>query len=148
MKVILLSNVKGTGKKGEVKNVSDGYARNFLLKNNLAKVATPDAVLKVQQQDKKQQKDSEAELREVQSMATALDGGLLELVAKANAEGRLFAAIGAKRLAQEIKKVYDIDVKSSQITIPVPVKEAGEHTINISFPHGLEAELTVSVTPQ
>lgn len=146
MKVILLKNVKGTGKRGDIKNVSDGFARNFLFKNNLAQLATVDAVVGLEKQEKKQKKKNEAELHQTQAIASKLDGGAIELTGKGSPEGTLYAAIGAKKLAQEIKKKYNVTVESSQITIPRPVKEVGDHTFAIALGHGLEAELTVSVS--
>lgn len=146
MKVILLKDVKGTGRSGEVKNVSDGYARNFLFKNNLARLATTNAVDGLEQQAKKEKKQAEQGLKEAQKQASILDGGVIEVTGKGSAEGTLYAAVGGKKLAKAIEMKYHVPVTIRQIVIPTPVKEVGDHTVKITFDYGLEAELIVSVS--
>ena len=146
MKVILLQDVPGTGKKGEVKNVADGYARNLLLPKKLAQAATSDALERMKQEELKRKKQSERELKDYQTVASALDGVEVTVRAKGTAEGTLYAAVGARKIADTIAAQRHVDVKPNQIVIRTPIKEAGEHKIKIEFGHGLEAELTVHVT--
>ncbi|NCO04860.1 MAG: 50S ribosomal protein L9 [Candidatus Magasanikbacteria bacterium] len=148
MKVILLKDVKGTGARGDIKDVADGYARNFLIKKGLAKHATKDSVHKIVQKEEKEQRTSKKELREQQSTAAKLDGAEIELTGKVNDEGTLYAAIGTAKIIKALKSEYGVDVKSKQITIPEPIKELGEHTIMIEFNHGLEAEVTIIVNEE
>lgn len=146
MKVILLKDVHGTGKRGDIKNVADGYARNFLLKNKLARPATKDAVSQLEKQDQKRAKANEQELKEFQGAASKLDGAQVEVQAKGSPEGTLYAAIGARKLADAIAKQHGITLKPKQLEISNPIKEIGEHSLKAVFGHGLEAELTALVS--
>jgi large subunit ribosomal protein L9 len=148
MKVILLQDVPGTGKKGDIKDVADGYARNFLLKRNLAQAGTKGALQIVKIQEEKKKKENMQELEENQKKASRLDGMGIEVVAKASEEGTLYAAIGARKLADEIKKQRGVEIDPKQLIIGKAIKEEGEHQVKVQFGHGLEAELTVVVSPE
>ena len=104
MKVIFLKDVKGTAKKGETKEVSDGYARNFLMKQGLAIMATDAELKKIDGQAKKKAKQMESELESQQKVAGRLDGEEIEILAKVSNSGTLYAAINSAKLAQAIKK--------------------------------------------
>lgn len=145
MKVILLKDVKGTGKKGEVKNVADGYARNFLFKNNLAHSASTTEMHTLSEQTTKKAKEEEIDLKSQQKAAAKLDGAEIEIKEKTNPEGRLYAAVNALKIASAIKKQLKVDVKEKQIKISEPIKEAGEYDVLAQFSHGLEAEFRVIV---
>lgn len=145
MKVILLADIKGTGKKGDVKDVADGYARNFLIPEQLVKVATTLTVEQLKAEQMRKKKESEAELKENQKSAAMIDGREIELHEKVNKEGRLYAAVSGKKIADEIKKQLKAAVSPPQIQIAAPIKENGEYTVRVLFPHGLEAELKVIV---
>jgi len=146
MKVVLLKNVPGTGQKGDVKNVSDGYARNFLLKKGLAKRATANAVDQIRAQENKRAKQQKQALKDQQRAASALDGAEFVFKEKANEQGHMYAALSPSKLAKEIKKMYDIDVKAKQIMFSEPIKEIGNYTAKILLDHGLEAECSITVT--
>ncbi|OGH79213.1 MAG: 50S ribosomal protein L9 [Candidatus Magasanikbacteria bacterium RIFOXYC2_FULL_40_16] len=146
MKVILLKNVPGTGNMGEVKDVSDGYARNFLFKKNLAKQATDDSLENLKASEAKKKKEMERDLKENQKKASKLDGENIELSAKVNDKGILYAAINQADIAVAVKKDLKTDIEADQILIAKPIKELGEHTVTIEFGHGLEAELNISVS--
>src|SRR3989339_1057153 len=146
MKVILLKNVPGTGNMGEVKDVSDGYARNFLFKKNLAKQATDDSLENLKSSEAKKKKEMERDLKENQKKASKLDGENIELSAKVNDKGILYAAINQADIAVAVKKDLKTDIEADQILIAKPIKELGEHTVTIEFGHGLEAELNISVS--
>ncbi len=146
MKVILLVDVKGTGKRGEIKQVADGYANNFLLPKGLARVATSSAVTKLQASETKKVKEQEKQLGEQQSAASKIDGAEIEVLEKVNKEGKLYAAVSANKIATAIKKQFGVDIKSKQINIEQPIKEAGEYKVKIQLGHGLEADLQVTVS--
>lgn len=146
MKVIFLKDVKGTAKKGEIKEVSDGYARNFLIKNGLVTIATDAELRKIEAQTKKKTKQMETELEIQQKIAGRLDGEEIEILAKTSNSGTLYAAINATKLAQAIKKQLSINVKPEQIKLKEPIKDVGEHSVHISFNHGLEADIRVLVS--
>lgn len=146
MKVILLKNVPGTGKKGEIKNVSDGYARNFLFKKGVAQPATAGLVQKIHASETKQAKKQEKELKTKQKDASRLDGAEISFEEKTSAAGSLYAAISSAKIARELKKRYGVDVQAKHIQIPDPIKEVGEYTITVQLKHGLEAECSVIVS--
>jgi len=146
MKVVLLQNVPGTGKKGDIKNVSDGYARNFLLKKGLAASASSGVVDQLQAQEKKREKRQKQALKSQQKAASKLDGAELSFEEKTNNIGHMYAALSASKVAKEIKKVYDIEVKVKQIMFSEPIKEVGEYTAKILLDHGLEAECSITVS--
>ena len=148
MKVILLQNVPGTGEKGDIKDVTDGYARNFLIKKNLAKPATTDIVNKLQAQEKKKAKLMEGELKESQQVTSKIDGAEIEILAKTSDGGKLCSAVGAAKIAQEIKRQLGYTIKPGQIELKKAIKECGEFEVKIKFPHGLEADLQVRVSEE
>jgi len=148
MKVILLKDVPGTGKKGDIKMVADGFARNFLFKQNFAEAATEDALLAVKNKEDKKKKQSVTELKNNQELASRLDGVEIEIIAKASGEGTLYAAISGKKIIDEIKKQFGVDIQTKQLVLDQAIKEAGEHQGKIKLGHGLEAEFTVLVSPE
>jgi len=146
MKVILLQNIPGTGEKGEVKDVSDGYARNFLLQKKLARHATASALAALKKDEEKKKRENEKELNNAQKLAIKLDGAEIEVKGKVSDGGTLYAAIKSEMIADGIKKQFNLLVKASQIVIDTPIKDVGEHKARVEFGHGLEAELTIIVS--
>ncbi len=146
MKVIFLADVKGSGKKGEIKEVSDGFARNFLFKGNLAKPATPGAVNEQKAIAARKLKEAEMELKSFQNEAARLDGQEVQVVEKATPDGKLYAAVTGTKLSEAIKKQIGVDVDPKHVVTPKPIKQLGEHQFVVNFPHGLEAELSVTVS--
>lgn len=146
MKVLFLQDVKGTGRKGEILEVSDGYARNFLLPKNLAKIATKELTIQIKQAEEKEMKLMEQELKVNQKLASRIDGQEIEIITKASATGTLYSAIGTEKIVEEIKKQLKSIVKSEQVILNKPIKEIGEYKVKIKFGHGLEAEVQVTVS--
>lgn len=147
MKVILLKDVPGTGKKGEVKDVADGFARNFLFRQTIARPANPKAMAELSALKKKMAKEAEAELKDQQRTASVLDGQLIEVSGKVNEHGTLYAAISPAALAKAVKEKFGVAVLPGQFTIPEPLKAVREHDIHVTFSHGLEIDMTVNVAP-
>lgn len=146
MKVILIRDVKGTGRKGEIKDVADGYARNFLIKQGLAEPATKQAIAKVEADIAVNQKANELDLKRTQEAVGKLDGQEVTIEEKMNDTGHLYAALSGKTVAAAVKKQLKVNLDPKQVTFDAPIKESGEHRIRIEFPHGLEAELTISLS--
>lgn len=141
MKVLLLADVKGQGKKGEIINVSDGYANNFLLKKGLGTVATADTINSVAIHEKAVQKQKEAERAEAYQKAKQLKGSVVRLTAAKGANGKMFGSITNKEIAEELVKLgYPVDKK--QVVLKEPIKRSGEYVVNVK----MYAELSVSVT--
>ena len=120
MQIILLQDVKNIGKKGEVKNVSDGYARNFLLAKKLAEKATKEAIEKVEFLRAKEKKEDLAKLDTARKIAASLKGTVLQIKA-AGKKGKLFGSILAKDIACELKK-ENIDIAEKTIMLEAPLK--------------------------
>ncbi len=147
MRVILLKDVPGTGKKGDIKEVADGFARNFLIKKNLAKMATKDAVDRVQAQEKKKAKLAEQDLKSQQKTCAKLDGAEIEVSGKTSDGGTLYASIGPEKIVSEIKRQLGISINKKQVKTS-QIKETGEYTIRIMFDHGLECDLRLTVSQE
>ncbi|MFA5062115.1 MAG: 50S ribosomal protein L9 [Patescibacteria group bacterium] len=144
MKVILIQNVPGLGKINEVKDVADGYARNFLFAKNLAVPATKKIMVDLQAKSTKEAKDHEKDLREQQELAEKLDGWETELKEKVSDGGSLYAAVGPQKVSEILKK-SGFSVDKNQIVMK-PIKEAGEFKAKIKFRHGLEADIIIIVS--
>ena len=146
MKVIFLADILGTGKKGAIKDVSDGYARNFLLPKHLAKPASDGAIEELKSHEAKVKREVQDELRRFQHDAARLDGQEVYLVEKTTVDGVLYAAVSSTKIAAAIKQHIGLVINPKHIHTPQPIKRVGSHTAMISFPHGLEAEITVTIS--
>lgn len=146
MKVILLKDVKNIGKAWDVKNVSDGYARNFLFPKKLAEIATPDLVKKSETLKADAVKKAEADLEKVEQLASELDDFVVKIKAKANTEGKLFGSIKPEMIREALisEKLNIQNISADKISTE-NIKELGEHKVTINLPHGLEAVIVVIV---
>jgi len=144
MKVILLKDVDKIGKKFEVKEVKDGYARNFLIPQQLAKPATKEALIWLETQKEIEEKVAEDDLKKSQSVASSIDDREVIIEVKVGDQDQLFEAIGAQKIADKLKEL-GFEVKKNQIELSEPIKELGEHPVKIKFEHNLEAEIRVIV---
>ena len=147
MKVILLQDVNKLGKKYEVKNVSDGHARNFLIPRGLVKPATKEALEWLEVQREILRKSAENDLKETEGAASSIDGMELIITVKIGDEGQLFESINVQKISEKFKEL-GFDVKKSQIALENPIKETGEFPVKIHFPHNLEAQIKVIITEQ
>ena len=144
MKVILLQDVENLGKKDDVKNVADGYARNFLFPKNLAKPATKQALEELKKQKELEAQKAEEELKRVQELVSQIDRIEIEILVKVDEQGKLYGSINEIKIGQILKE-KGFDIKKDQIKIPQPIKEIGEYPVTILFDHGLEAEIKIIV---
>lgn len=143
MKVILLSNVKALGRKNEIKEVSDGYARNFLLPKKLAERATPELVQKVQAQEKQRTEKEKEELDKKKKLAGSLQGRKFTLKAK-DKKGKLFGSITAKQISEKLAENGFV-IWEKCLNISKPIKDLGEHRIKIDLGDGIVAEFDLIV---
>lgn len=148
MKVIFLKDVKGKGKKGEIKNVADGYAHNFLLKNNLAKEADQAAISQLAGQKKKEEKEAEKELQEAQELKAKLENLTIELKAKSGEGGRLFGSITTKQVATELEKKHGIKVDKRKMELEDAIRALGYTNVPVKLHHDVTATLKVHVTEE
>ncbi|ETI66866.1 50S ribosomal protein L9 [Neobacillus vireti] len=145
MKVIFLKDVKGKGKKGEVKNVADGYAQNFLIKQGLAIEASNSNISTLEGQKKKQEKVAAEELAEAKKLKETLDQTTVELSAKAGEGGRLFGSITTKQIAEELQKKTGIKVDKRKMELTDAIRTLGHTKVPVKLHHEVVATLTVAV---
>ena len=145
MKVILLQDVEGLGKKYEVKEVKDGHARNFLIPKKMAKAATKQALKWLADQKEVIEKEAEEDLKKSQEIASQIDGLEVNIAVKVGDEGQMFESINSQKIAEKLKEM-GFDVKKSQIKLEDPIKELGEFPVNVSLSHNLEAEIKIIIS--
>lgn len=144
MKVILLKDVASLGKEGDVVEVSDGHARNFLFPQILAISATADTLRKREEKEQSLKKENQKEVGKVRDLAQKLDGEEVVIQEKMSDGGTFYAAVTAKTIADALKK-NGFKVPAELIQLKAPIKEPGETSVNVQFPHGFEAEVRVIV---
>jgi large subunit ribosomal protein L9 len=143
MKIILLENVKNLGKGGDIKEVSDGYARNFLLPKKLAEMATPEALKKAEKlKEQGDQKEKEG-LEKNQKLADSISGKEIVIKSKEK-DGKLFGSVGKKEIIKELKN-QGIEIEEETVVLNAPLKETGEKEVLIKFDHGIEAIIKVMI---
>ena len=147
MRVILLQDVENLGKKYEIKEVKNGYARNFLIAKGLAKPVTEEALKWLELQNEIEAKKAEEELKKVQEIASAIDGQEIIIPVKIGQENQLYESITNQKIAEKLKEL-GFDVKKNQIDLPEPIKEIGEFPIKIKLEHNLEAEIKVIIVEE
>ncbi|HEO8420287.1 50S ribosomal protein L9 [Niallia sp. FSL W8-0635] len=145
MKVIFLKDVKGKGKKGEVKNVADGYAHNFLLKQGLAVEANSSAVSTLNAQKKKEEKQAIEELNKAKELKEKLEKVTVELHAKSGEGGRLFGSITSKQIADELNKKHQIKIDKRKIELNDAIRSLGVTKVPVKLHHEVSATLNVHV---
>jgi len=148
MKVIFLKDVKGRGKKGEIKNVADGYAHNFLIKNNLAIEASQAAISQLNGQKKKEEKLSEQELQEAKGLKEKLEALTIELKAKSGEGGRLFGSITTKQVASELEKKHGIKIDKRKMELDDAIRSLGYTNVPVKIHQEVTATLKVHVTEE
>lgn len=148
MKVIFLQDVRGKGKRGEVKEVPDGYAQNFLIKNGKAKAASRQAMSQLKGQQRAEQKREEEELEEAKAVKTKLedDKTVVELKAKSGTDGRLFGSIPSKQIASALDKQYGIKLDKRKIESGEPIKVAGYTNVPVKLHSEVTARIRVHVS--
>ena len=145
MKVILMDNIKGVGKKDEVINASDGYARNFLLPKGLAVEATNENMSKLKAKNDSKAYRKEQEKEEAKKVAKKLTGIQLKVPVKAGENGKIFGGVSAKEIADLLKSNYNIEVDKKKIDLKETIKTLGLRTVTIKLYDGVIGNLKVDV---
>ena len=144
MKVLLLQDVKGQGKKGEIINVSDGYANNFLIKKGLGVVATADTINSVDIHNKAVEKQKAAERQKAQEDADRLKGQTVRVVAATGSQGKMYGSITNKEIADELTKMgYPVDKK--QVVLKDPIRQKGNYTVTVKMYTEISTTINVLV---
>ncbi|MDT3425253.1 large subunit ribosomal protein L9 [Paenibacillus forsythiae] len=148
MKVIFIKDVKGQGKKGQIKEVSEGYATNFLLPRGMARPATDGNMKTLENQAAAEQRRKEQEKEEAQQLGEKLGGLALTMKAKAGEGGRLFGAITSKQIAEALAKESGITVDKRKIELDEPIRHLGTTQVQVKLHTEVKAVLKVQVTEE
>lgn len=150
MKVILLKDVKKQGKKGDVVEVSDGYGRNYLIKNNLAKMADGAALNQLQSKKEAEARVAKEELTESKQVKEAIEkeDTVVTISAKTGEDGRLFGTIPSKQIAEELEKQYGIKVDRRKIQLSENLSSLGSYNVTVKLHTKVSADIKVHVVGQ
>ena len=145
MKVILKADIKGVGKKNEVINASDGYARNFLFPKNLAVEANTANMSKLQAQKDSNQFKKETEKEEAKKLAEKMSKIMLKITVKAGENGKIFGGVSAKEIAENLETQQNIKIDKKKIDLKETIKTLGVHTVEIKLYEGVIGKLKIDV---
>ena len=145
MKVILLDNIKGVGKKDEIINASDGYARNFLFSKKLAVEANNENMSKLKAKKQSEQYKKDVNKENAEKIAKKLDDITLTIKVKAGENGKIFGGVTSKEISEELKKQYKIDIDKKKIILNENIKNLGSFDISMKLFEGVTGELKVKV---
>lgn len=143
MKVVLLKDIKGLGRRFEEKNVSDGHAMNFLIPNKLAVPANEAGTIKALKE--KEAQSREAEARKIEEAVAKISGTEISLKLKANEKNHLFASLNAEKLSDILKKEKGIDIDAKYIVLEYPIKQTGTFEVPVRVAEGKETKFTLRV---
>lgn len=144
MKVVLIADVKSKGKKGDLINVPDGYARNFLFPKNLAVEADNAALSELKSRKDAAEHHKQEEIAAAQAIADKINGQSVTLKAKAGSSGRLFGSITSKEIADEINRVFSVNIEKKKLSI-ADIKNFGDYTADVKLHKGISAKVNVKV---
>jgi large subunit ribosomal protein L9 len=145
MKVIFLKDVSSKGKSGEIKEVADGYAHNYLIPQGLAMAATAAAVKIVEAQSKSEAKRKVVEQEEMKKIAGEIEGKELNFKAKAASTERIHGSVTSADIAEELGKLIGYEIDKKKISLDEPLRQLGEHNVTINFAKGIEASFKVTI---
>ena len=144
MKVVLKQDVKGLGKKGELVNTSDGYARNFLFPKGLAVEANAQSMTELKNREQAQKYKIETETAAAKKAASEIQGKTIRIKAKAGQNGKLFGSVTSKEIAEKLKEEFKLDVDKRKVAVE-DIKQFGTYEFEVKLYHGISAKLFVSV---
>ena len=144
MKIILLQDVKGQGKKGDLLDVNEGYARNFLIKKGLAEAATASKINELNQKKTSEAYHKQEELKAMKALADEIKGKQFTVKIKVGANGKVFGSVTAQDVAESLKSAgYDVDKK--KIVVANPIKLVGDYEVSLKLAEGVTSKITVCV---
>ena len=148
MKIILNQDVKGLGKKGELVNASDGYARNFLLPKKMAVEATSGNLKTLEEQNEAINLKKQKELDKAKNLAEKIQKLTVEITTKAGDGGRLFGSVTSKEICESLQKQHGIKLDKRKVVLPEPIKELGMRHVEVKIHPGVTAKLNVDITSE
>ncbi len=146
MQVILLEDVKGSGKKGELINVSDGYAHNFLIKKKLATPATKENINAAKMAQKAEAHKKQVEMEEARALQSKINGKTIKMAVKVGENKKLFGSITAKEIASALKEQQGFDVDKKKIVLSEPIKDLGQHEVDIKVYANMTSKIYVVIS--
>ncbi len=146
MKVLLLADVKGQGKKDQIIEVSDGYAKNFLLPRKLAVVADKSAVNEAKGRESAKQYKLDTQKEEAEKLAKAINGKTVNVIAQGGSDGRLYGSVTSKDIAEAFKKQFGVEMDKRKLQLDDPIRAFGVYTVEAKIYNGISATIKVSVT--
>ena len=146
MKVILLQDVKSLGKKGEIVNVNDGYARNFILPKKLGLEANGKNMNDLKLQKNNEAKVAKEHLEAAKELAKQLEAGKVEVAIKVGEGGKVFGSVSNKEITAEVKKQLGLEIDKKKLVLPEPIKTFGTHEVPVKLHKDVVAKLAVKVT--
>ncbi len=148
MKVILLDNIKGVGKKDEIINASDGYARNYLFPKKLAVEANAENMSKLNNKKDANQYKKDMEKKTAEELIQKLKGILLNIKVKAGENGKIFGGVTSKEISDNLKAQYGYDIDKKRIEVKEPIKTLGSFQVNVKLYEGVSGPLKIQVTSE
>ncbi|MDI9519587.1 MAG: 50S ribosomal protein L9 [Bacillota bacterium] len=146
MKVILLQDIPGSGKKGQILNVSDGYARNFLFPRKLAMEATPRAIADIERRNEIERAKEMARRQEAEDLARQLKDKVIKVNAKGGEKGKLYGSVTNQEIADALAEQHQIQLDKRKIELAEPIRNAGDTQVTVSLYAGVKVQMTVHVT--
>ena len=146
MKVLLLEDVKGQGKKGDIVKVSDGYAKNYLIPRKLAREATDSVMKELQAKEESRLHKIEVERAEAKALADKIGSLTVVIRQQAGAGGKFYGSVTAKEVSEELKKQHDIDLDKRKITVTEPIKAFGRYELDVKYYQDVTGKINLIVT--
>lgn len=148
MKVILLKDVKGTGKKDQILEVSDGYARNYLLPRQIAREATAEALNSIEHAKSAQKHREEAKRQEAEQKSKDLKGKVVVIHARGGEHGRLYGSITNEQIAEALREQHGVDVDKRKIEVDEPVRTVGQTLFTVKLSAGISVRMILNVVAE
>jgi large subunit ribosomal protein L9 len=148
MRVILLEDVKNLGKKYEIKEVSDGYARNYLFPNKLARPATPAFIAEIENLKRKNQEKEEALIKHLNELARKINEARIEFYLKTDKTGKIFGSVNKEMILKALREHKLITKERISVLLNEPIKQLGEYKVEIDLKKGIKAQLKIVILPE
>ena len=148
MKVILLQDIKGTGKKDQILEISDGYARNFLLPRKLAREATSEALNSIEKSKSADKHREEVKKAEAEKLAREIKGKVVQLNVRGGDNGKIYGSVTNDQISTAIKQQLGADIDKRKVEIEEPIKTAGQHFVTLKLMAGVTSRIIVNVKIQ
>lgn len=145
MKVIFTKDSPGNGRKGEIKEVSEGFAKNFLIAKGVAQIATAQVISKIEKEKKESQKKTEKEHLQLMALKVDLEKRTFSLTVKVGDKGQVFGGVHEKQIAEVISSKVSVNIDRNSVQIPTAIKSLGEHMVQVELGRGVKANVRIMV---